>query len=309
MSSIDDILQLRPTPPFDFDHTVAALRDFPASPIERRVIDATLAAPLGLRQAWRVGGRPIVLTLRSRGTIEEPLLEVAGVAGLEADERTGLERDLRSALALDVDLRPLERIDDIAFEPVLRALYGYHPLRFPTPFESACWALVQQRTPNAFARASLQRIVDALGAAIVQDGVRFTLFPEPEAFDDAARPALLAATNNVRKVERLVPIAQAFASADPAWLEAAAYDDVRRWLLSIHGLGPWSAEFILTYGLGRFERVAWTDTGAIPAISRVYTPGLTIARGGARERAEVYGWLQGAWLRYVKRYAFTLGMA
>ena len=55
-------------------------------------------------------------------------------------------------------------------------------------------------------------------------------------------------------------------------------------------------------GLGRAERVPWTDTGLLPAVSAVYTQGLTISAGSAREIAERYGWYGGLWAHYLKTH-------
>lgn len=294
-----------PAAPFAIEHTLAALTRFPASPVNREFLRD------GVRQAWRPApaGEPRVVTVRSVGELDRPRLrfEIDGPSDLDA--RTALARTLRRALALDLDPAPLERVDDPAFAPVLAALRGYHPPLFATPFEAACWTLVRQRTPRGFAVATMRRLAAALGDRLAAGDGAYLLFPEPSEVGDGARPALLAATNNTRKVDRLVGAAHAFAVADPEWLWSAPYEEAYRWLLGVPGMGPWSAEFVLQRALGRFERVPWTDTGALPAISRVYTPGLTIARGSARELAERFGRLQGLWLQYLKRYVFTLRLA
>lgn len=296
---------LRPVAPYAFEHTLQALAGFRASAVTRERL------PGGFRQAWRVaaGSAPRVVTVRSSGTVERPRLEAEVDGPLDEAAREDLERVLTRALALDLDVRPLENVPDPAFTPVLEALRGYHPPRFTSPFEAACWTLVRQRTPVGFAVATMARLVETLGPRVAAGSSGFRLFPEPDDLTDAARPALLAATNNTRKVDRLVGTARAFACADPDGLWSAPYEDAYRWLLGVPGMGPWSAELVLQRALGRFERAPWTDTGALPAISRVYAAGFSIARGSARELAERYGWLQGLWLQYLKRYVYTLHLA
>ncbi len=296
---------LSPAAPFDMAHTLAALAGFAASPVTRR------PGPNAFRQAWRPdgGGRPRVVELRSLGSVDRPRLTAHVDDPLDAAEREALARTVTRSLALELDVRPLEPVADPPFRPVLSALRGYHPPRFPHPFEAACWALVRQRTPVAFAVTSMARIAAALGERLPAGGDTYSLFPEPAALAHGARRALLAATNNTRKVDRLVAAARVFLAVEDGWLLTAGYEEAYRWLLGVPGLGPWSAELVLQRALGRFERVPWTDTGALSAISRVYTPGLSIARGSARELAERYGWLQGLWLQYLKRYVFTLAKA
>lgn len=300
-----ELLRLRPRAPFDFARTLEALADFPGSPV-RRDVDV---AGGSLTQGWRVGARCHALTIRSEGTTSAPSLTVEAPAALPAGDVDRLECTLRRALSLDVDLGPLEAAADPAFEPVLQALHGYHPPRFPSPFEAACWTLVRQRTPMSFATASMERLVADLGATCTIAAETYDCFPQPTDLDASTRPALLGATNNVRKVERLVATAAAFATLRPEELERAPYDEVFGGLMRIHGLGRWSVEFVMLRGLGRYERTPWSDTGALAAISRVYVPGFTLARGSARELAERYGGSQGLWLTYLKRYVFTLGLA
>ena len=114
---------------------------------------------------------------------------------------------------------------------------------------------------------------------------------------------ILAATNNIRKTERLLSLIQAFAGADEPFLRYAPYGEVARWLLQIQGLGAWSVDFIMLRGLGRTEHTPWTDTGLLGAVSSVYTGGFEISLGRARELAEPYGSEQGLWAHYLKTYA------
>jgi len=300
---------LTPAAPFDVRHTLAALTDFASSPSTR--LPMPTSDGFRLRQAWRSasGQPPCPAVIEAHGAGAGAYLKVTTETDLSAPQRAGLARAVTLGLDLELDPAPLEGVDDPAFQPVLAALRGYHPPRFTSPFEAVCWALVRQRTPRAFAVSTMVRLVELLGEHVITGSERLSVFPEPAALTDRSRPALLAATNNTRKVDRLVGAARAFATVDPEWLQRAAYQEVHAWLLTVPGAGPWTAEFVLWRGLGRFERVPWTDTAALEAISRVYTAGFTIARGSARELAERYGWLQGLWLHYLKRYVFTLELA
>lgn len=295
---------LTATPPFSWRQTLLALAAWRAAP-DRGALTAdgegwlvalrVAPGPRGLVVAearGAEGGSGLSVTLRSADELAPA--EVAGAG-----------EQLTWRLALGLDTRPLlaAAAVDQPFAPVADALRGFHPPLFPSAFQAACWTVVRQRTPPAFAAASMERLVDYLGAATAVPGAPrlLRLFPAPADLGDDARPALLAATNNLRKVDRLRGLADAFA-ADEAWLRTASYDEAFRWLASLPGLGPWSAEQVAWRALGRYERVPWLDTGALQAIGDVYAGGLTPAKGSARELAERYGWSQGLWLRYLKAY-------
>lgn len=298
----DGRLSLPVVAPFDWRQTVAALEGWSAAP-DRGV--ATRSTP-----GWTLGVRlpdsdaAVAVTVRPNA---ENRLDVEVHADSPSPTvSAGIASELRHRLALDLETAPLHeaaRSDD-PFLPVARTLLGFHPPLSASAFAAACWTVIRQRTPPAFATASMERLVEALGTELFAPaGERLLVFPTPAQLSDPhARPALLAATNNLRKVERLHGLASAFTSVDEGWLRSAPYDEVFGWLRKLPGVGPWSAEQVLWRGLGRYERVPWLDTGALSAVGDVYLGGLTPARGTAREIAERYGWLQGLWLRYLKAY-------
>lgn len=294
-------LTLRATPPFSLAQTLAFIRTFYARDYERvpareQVVGHTL------RRVVSVSGVPVLFEVAEG----EGGLELTLYASRLDDALIEAATDrVRFYLGLDDDLGPLYSRADPLFEGVVRELYGYHMLKVLTPFEAACWALVQQRTPNGFAHKTMARLAAHFGGSLEHRGKTYTAFPEAKQMLDNPQARVLEATNNTRKTERLLQLIQAFATADEAFLRAAPYAEVARWLLSIKGLGAWSVDFVMLRGLGRSERVPWTDTGLLEAVSRVYTQGFEISPGSARELAERYGWLAGYWAHYVKTAAYA----
>ena len=294
-------LELTPTAPFNFEHSLSVLAKSQAHGVRRTIQEAML------RFALPSPNGPVAAKLRPLGSLDSPKLELSLHASqnLTEAETAYLAKQVRFHLSLDDDLRPFyeQAAADPAFAPVLKALFGYHQVKFPSVFACACWALVTQRTPNSFAFKTMAALSEHLGGQVEHGGAVYTTFPEPADFlTEDAPAAILAATNNTRKTERLLPIAEAFARADNGFLRTAPYAEVAKWLSAVHGLGAWSVDYIMLRGLGRFERSPWTDTWLIEAISRVYTGGLTISRGDARALAERYGWYQGLWVHYLKTY-------
>lgn len=312
-------LPITPAPPFSWRQSLAALSGFGAVPDRGRPAGSTDGSEGGWQLALRLDGGRLVAVRLEAAPGEGPLapdliLHVTDEGGGFADHLTlgeadSIWRQLDQFLALSLELDPLVRAarTDPAFCPVERALHGFHPPRFRSAFQAACWTVVRQRTPQAFAVATMARLTQLLGDLLPgADGVPLTLFPPPQRMAHGARAELLAATNNVRKVERLEGVAAAFARVDETQLRDADAADLLAWLRSLPGLGPWSAEQVLWRGVGRVERAAWRDTGALSAISQVYAPGLTLGRGTATGLARQYGQLQGVWLAYLKAYPRAL---
>lgn len=294
-------LTLAPTPPFDFSHTLNFLSDYKASGITIKILENEL------RFALNVSGQPVTFFLRSIGTLQRPRLELTLHAQTLSDEiLIKAKEQLDVYLSLNQDLTLFYKLaeKDDAFKPVLKKLYGYHPVKFPSIFCCMCWALVTQRTPNSFAYVTMQRFCELLGNRITVSDETYQTFPEAKDFL-GSRDKVLIATNNTRKTDRLMEIAKEFILMDEVFLKTAPYEEVMQKIKKLKGLGQWSVDYILLRGLGRYERSPWTDTQIINAISGVYTAGFRISDGDARRLAEGYGWGQGLWVHYLKVFSDT----
>lgn len=293
--------RLRPAPPFDFSLSLAFLGAFAPTAGEQALAGRALA------KAVRIAGRTVAFEARDVGTVEAPELAVAlrADAPLPSDvEAAALDR-VRFFLSLDDDLRPFYALAD--GDPPFRALrdrrYGHHQVKFLTPFENACWAVLTQRTPAAAARAAKRRLSERFGGAVDAFGGTLLAFPAPGDLAGADAADLGALVGNARKGEALAGLADAFSRVDEAWLRSAPHDDVRAWLLGLRGIGPWSATFVMLRGLGRMERAVPEDPESVfarellGAAARVY--GL-LDHAALREKAERYGPWQGYWAHYLR---------
>lgn len=77
---------------------------------------------------------------------------------------------------------------DPPFARVVERLYGYHQVKFPSPLELLCWAILCQRVPMPVARKMKQALVEAVGNRTTLGGKSRWAFPDAEqlaAFDEA----------------------------------------------------------------------------------------------------------------------------
>ncbi len=84
-------------------------------------------------------------------------------------------------LSLQDDLKEFYEIakKDECIQPAIKKFYGHKQVKFLTPFEIACWAILAQRIPMAVARKMKENIVKKLGGQIKVKGVEYFSFPEP----------------------------------------------------------------------------------------------------------------------------------
>lgn len=295
--------ELTATPPFDFTRSLAFLGEFTPAFGDDAIAERSVTRAASIAAGER---SPVPLAFRvvNRGTVEAPRLGYTLFAAepLGPATTTAAEAQIAWWLSLDDDLRPFYAIgrDDPAFAPVIDALYGYHQVKFPTPFECAVWAVLSQRTPMSLAGAGRRRLIERFGGSVRVDGAVLPVFPEPEALASESPEELARVVRHARKGRYLSAVAHAFAAVEPAFLRTAPTDEVARWLRSIDGIGAWSAGFILLRALGRTERLPVSEARLDRAIAQWYNGGVPLNRGAIEGIAARYGPWQGYWAHYLR---------
>ncbi len=165
---------LRPNAPFDFGQSLAFLRGFPLTRGDQTITgDAVTRAVVA-------GGETVIFRVVGQGTTDEPALDVTLYAERsisDAVREAALDR-VAFFLSIADDLAPFYAIgrEDAAFAPVIAQLYGYHQVKFLTPFDNAVWAILSQRTPMAAARKTWAALIDRYGSSLTVDGTTYRAF-------------------------------------------------------------------------------------------------------------------------------------
>lgn len=285
---------LRPTPPFDFSKSLAFIDGF--RPISG---DQHISAHQ-LTKAVRVEGQTIGFQVESVGMLESPELSVTLHATREISpeiQATALDR-IAFFLSIADDLRPFYALADEQFQPIVEQLYGYHQVKFLTPFENAVWAILTTRQQMSVASKIKARLTAAFGGKININGQDYLAFPAPTDILSAPPDELQQIVGNERRVMYILAAAQAFAGMDETFLRTGPVDEVRKWLLGIKGIGTWSASFILIRALGRMEILDVPEARLIEAAARRYGAGLD--EEAVLKLAARYGDTRGYWAHYVR---------
>jgi DNA-3-methyladenine glycosylase II len=287
---------LIPTPPFSFDKSLQFLGIFGPTKHEQ------IIASHSLTKAICIDGQTVVFQIASTGTTEDPKLEYTlfSVQPITEATKDSVVERINFFLSLDDDLEAFYRIgrEDSDFAPIIEHLYGYHQVKFLTPFENASWAVLTQRNPMNIAQKTKQALTERFGSSLELNGTVYWAFPEPIQIAVADERELLALVRNERRTEYLSAVARAFSEVDDEFLKTAPDEEVEAWLRSIKGLGEWSATFIMVRGLGHMERVPLTEKRLVEAASKVY--GEEINREALQHLADKYGPWQGYWAHYLR---------
>lgn len=288
---------LTPTPPFDFSLSLRFLEGF--SPAEGEQAIAEGAVTKGLR----VRGRTVVfrVTADASATTDAPGLtyRLWSEEPLEEEVRAAAADRIAAFLSIADDLTDLRaRAEaDPVFAPFVARLCGLHQVRFLTPFENLCWAVMGQRAPIPVARKAKDAFVERYGGALEVEGDLHRAFPEPTDVAGLSGDDLLEVIGNQRRAGYLANVIEAWQGIDEHWLRAAPVDDVTAWLRAIKGVGEWSTAFVMFRGLGRHTSMPVTRP-TLQAIRRAYGSDVTEER--AEELAAGYAPWTGYWVMYLR---------
>ena len=188
-------------------------------------------------------------------------LSSASVAAVEADVARWL------GLADDLSGFHARAAADPPMAPVLEVARGLHQVRFPSLSEAAVYFALTQRSTTWYARARKGRLAAAVGVAVVADGVTYTAFPSLATVAAMSVDEMIEFAGNRQRAERVLGVARGVAALDESWLRTAPYDEARRALLAINGVGPFTAHGLLIRALGRpdevpLEMAQFTQTAA-----------------------------------------------
>ena len=289
---------ITPTAPYDFTKSLNFLGYFPATQGEQAITEQALT------KAVYVDGQLIGFRVASTGTIDKPQLAYTLFSEQVINDvikNAAIDR-ITFFLSLDDDLRPFYAIgqEDSDFAPIVQELYGYHQVKFLTPFEIACWAVLTQRNPMNMSQKMKKSLIDSYGGTIMIDGVAYSAFPEPERMVHVSEDELTGVVRNARKAEYLVAVIKAFSDVDEHFLRTGDYDEVEAWLRNIRGFGAWSSSFVMVRGLGRMEHLTSNEKVMLDAASRLYGHGKDLSRAEVERIGERYGDYQGYWGHYLR---------
>ena len=214
-----------------------------------------------LANLWRegglhrvVGGRDVRIESAPGGVLVEPLDEEIA---FEVGKLLGLEFDL-------LGFERFARATDTTLAGLVDRLEGYRPPVAPDPFETLVTSITAQQVSLASAFAIRSRMIERLG----ERGRVAYAIPSRDRLS-AARPEELTDVGfSRRKAEYVIGLAQADVGYDE--LERLPDDEVKARLVSIRGLGEWTADWFLARHFARPRAWPAGDLGLRKAVGAFY---------------------------------------
>jgi DNA-3-methyladenine glycosylase II len=219
-------------------------------------------------------------------------LDVYAARPLSEAGATAVERWVRAWLSLDDDMRPFLELAaaDPPVAALLRVVDGLHQVRFGSLAEGTAYFALTQRSTQWFATARKARIAAELGPRATFEGEVFVAFPGLPELAALGADGLLPFAGNTQRAIRLAEVLAGVARLDEGWLRTAPYDEARRALLDVRGIGTFTASAILLRVLGRPDDVPLEMTQFTSVAAEIYG-GSAPGPAQLRERYGPYvGW-------------------
>jgi DNA-3-methyladenine glycosylase II len=280
--------------PFEWAHSLRFISSFPAAQGEQVIDGARLI------KAWRLAGQTVVAQIQPAAGGDAALdVALASPDPVTDEVRRAAADRVGFYLSVDDDLRAFGETarQDPGFAPVAARLRGYHQVKFGSPAEQLIWAILAQRTPMRAAREAKLRLMRHLNEPVTAFGHELLPFPSLDQLAGLPEVELAGLAGSDRKGAYLAGMVRGLQDIDESFLRHGDHEQVRETLLTLPGIGPWSAVFVMIRGLGRTE-VLPQEPELIRVASKAYGRSLTAA--DLVPLAEPYAPYQGYWAHYLR---------
>lgn len=248
-------------------------------------------------QVIRPNGKPVLVSLRSTGTVDEPELSV----NLTPDEALS-DDDIRMAgvivrdlFNMNLDLLPFyEAVNgDRVMTKIAQQLRGLRNPSTATVFEALVDSIVEQQISLKVAWSLEQRLIETFGDKLSLGDKIYYAFPESEKLARATIEELRSCGLSTRKSEYIRDLVKLIQKG----LDLEKFKDYQdpdmiiEELRRIRGVGVWTAELAMVRGMSKLDAMPADDLGLRRCISHYYCGDRKITGDQARKVAEAWkGW-------------------
>ncbi len=271
-----------PEPPYDFE----ASASFAVYGRDRYAADSLVDGVFS--RALEVGGKTVALSVRSVGEVERPRIEVR----LEGDrlsseyESKVVEVATRLVGAQNSLTEFYDSVeDDDPMAEFTDRFRGLGIAQSASPFEGLVLSILGQQISNEVARVLRDLLVDTLGNVVSVNGVDYRTFPSPAAIADAGIDDLRDMKLSARKAEYISDIAESIASGslDLDALADMLDESIVEELVSLRGVGPWTAHWLLIRAFDRPDGFPGGDLAIQRSLGALYNGGKRLTENEAVE--------------------------
>jgi DNA-3-methyladenine glycosylase II len=242
--------------PYDFDLALDRLKLDPLHFVD--VKNKSVKVPIQL------DSKQIVTEVVGLGNLQEPVFIIKGT-----DMKEQAVKRLSEIFSWNVELIKIhEHFQNTELKTLFQEHYGTPLVLDFDPFACLLKCIIHQQLNLTFAHTLTERFVKTFGNEI--GGVWF--YPTPEKVASLTVEQLRDLQFSGRKAEYVIGIAKLVASGKLSFNKMNQMSDVEiaLELTKIRGVGPWTAQNFLMFGLGRPNLFPIADIGLQNALKRYY---------------------------------------
>jgi DNA-3-methyladenine glycosylase II len=219
-------------------------------------------------------GHVVEAQLAQSGSINRPKIQVllSSATDLSSGDVSSLCAQLDCILGLTEDLSAFYRIakNDPVLSRAMMELKGYRVKTTADLHEMLISAVVSQNTTFHSFRRMLMTLVERFGSSIFLDGGKVCAFPSAQALAKSSRKALERTA--AYRAQAIQNVSRAILNGLEGQIEGCTTDQATERLMSIKGLGPYSALAAILYGLRHYE-VFFIDTYVLKVMGNLFFEG------------------------------------
>ncbi|REJ08681.1 DNA-3-methyladenine glycosylase family protein [Halobacillus trueperi] len=234
---------------YDFDYTLLRWAFDPLTRLNReeRWVDVPV----------KLGGNHHIVRVQGLGTTADPSFEVSSDS---EEDKKALLSHISDLFQWNIDI---EKVHHHFLDTNLKTMFQAHP---GTPivkdfhlYDCLMKVIIHQQLNMKFAYTLSTRFVETLGTK--KDGVWF--YPDPETVADTPYETLRELQFSQRKAEYVIDTSRLIVDGK-LHLEALANEsdeEIMKQLVKVRGIGPWTAENWMMFGVGRPNLFPKADIG------------------------------------------------
>lgn len=245
-------VELNLTFPYDFDRALERLSGTPVNSVDliRRLV----------RVPMKEGN---LVTVRATGTLQDPRFLIEGL--IDEEQLAHIKWIFHFEESLDGIAAHFAATD---LAPIFQEHMGTPLVRSFSLYGELMKSIIHQQLNMKFANTLLMRFVETYG--FQQEGV--WSYPDPERIAAVAVEELREMQFSTRKAEYIIGLSQAIASGalDLESMRTKSDEEVTEELVAYRGVGPWTAQGFLMFGLGRPNLFPTADIGLQNALKALW---------------------------------------
>lgn len=281
---------VKPLAPFQFDHLYERLQQS-----SNRVL-YHIDDDKAISRVFMIDDRPVLVKAASLGTLEYPEIQLDV---FNANDRAQADRAVSHCMHVFSLDRPLAHFYEAAKQndPVLYALTqshrGIHMLLEPGIYEAMILSIIGQQVNLTFAANLKHALIFACNQSLEWQGHTFYAFPTPEKVASLSYETLRGLQFSQRKAEYVIDFARLVADGkfDIEAIASTPNEEAIEAMVKLRGIGRWTAECVLLFGLGRPDVLPAADIGLRNAVKLFYNLEQQPSEEEVREKAKFWtGW-------------------